>query len=210
MVQKNKKTVIASSIVTLLPLAAGLLLWGWLPDPIATHFGADNAPNGWSSKVFTVFGLPLFLLAVHLLCVFVVAEDPKKQNISPAIFRLVCWICPACSVFCGVSIYGNALGWGFDIGREILLFLGVLFVALGVCLLRVRQNYTVGIRLPWTLSDEENWNRTHCMAGWTWILGGGILLANVWLRQTWLTVGVIAACAVIPAVYSFVLYKHLS
>ena len=64
MLKANKRTLIVTSIVTILPVLIGLILWKRLPDTMATHFGADNAPNGFSSKAFAVFGLPCFLLAV--------------------------------------------------------------------------------------------------------------------------------------------------
>ena len=65
MLKANKRTLIVTSIVTLLPILIGLILWKRLPDRMATHFGPDNNANGFSSKALAVFGLPCFLLAVH-------------------------------------------------------------------------------------------------------------------------------------------------
>lgn len=69
MIRQNKKMLLLTSIITLLPVFIGLFLWNQLPDSVATHFGLDNQPDGYSSKAFAVFGLPLILLAVHLVCV---------------------------------------------------------------------------------------------------------------------------------------------
>lgn len=80
MMKKYKKQLILSSIVTLLPILIGLFLWNRLPDTIATHFGSDNVANGWSSKPFVVFGLPLILLGIHLFCLFTTMNDPKKKH----------------------------------------------------------------------------------------------------------------------------------
>ena len=60
MIKKNKRTLVAGSIVILLPILLGLFLWDRLPDQMVTHWGFDGTPNGWSSKTFAVFGLPLF------------------------------------------------------------------------------------------------------------------------------------------------------
>ena len=82
MIKKNLKTMIITSIIILAPIIVGLMLWDQLPAEMATHFGEDGQPNGWSSKSFTVFGLPLILLAVHWFCVAFTDADPKNKNIS--------------------------------------------------------------------------------------------------------------------------------
>ena len=69
MIRQNKKLLLLTSVITLLPVFIGLFLWNQLPDSVATHFGLNNQPDGYSSKTFAVFGLPLILLAVHLVCV---------------------------------------------------------------------------------------------------------------------------------------------
>ena len=67
MIRQNKKMILFTSVITLLPIFIGMFLWNQLPDSIATHFGVNNQPDGYSSKAFAVFGLPLILLAVHLV-----------------------------------------------------------------------------------------------------------------------------------------------
>ena len=67
MIKQNKKLLLLTSVITLLPVFIGLFLWNQLPDSVATHFGLNNQPDGYSSKAFAVFGLPLILLAVHLV-----------------------------------------------------------------------------------------------------------------------------------------------
>ena len=91
MLKANKKTLIIASIVTIMPLFIGLLFWNRLPDVMATHFGMDNEANGWSSKVFAVFGLPLFLVAMEWIMAAVTSQDPRRQNISPKLFTLILW-----------------------------------------------------------------------------------------------------------------------
>ena len=64
MLKANRKTLIITSIVTILPVLIGVIYWNRLPNVMATHFGTDNAANGFSSKAVAVFGIPAFLLAV--------------------------------------------------------------------------------------------------------------------------------------------------
>ena len=209
--KEHKKTIIITSIITLLPIVIGLLLWDKLPNELATHFDGKGEPNGWSSKAFTVFGLPFFLLVCHLCCIAAACADPRKQQIGGKIFRLMLWICPCISVFATVTIYGYALGWSQNTSTLGILLVGVIFIAIGNYLPKCRQNYTIGIKLPWTLHDEENWNHTHRFAGKLWILGGAcILLFAVFDFGSIMIAPIVTiVMALIPAVYSFIYYlKH--
>lgn len=86
--KEYKKTIIITSIITMLPFLIGVLLWNRLPDTIATHFGTGNEPNGWSSKTFTVVGMPALLLGIHLFTILITLNDPKRQNIGKNCFVL--------------------------------------------------------------------------------------------------------------------------
>ena len=125
MLKENKGKIIVTSLIVLLPILAGVYFWKELPDPMATHFNFDNEANGWSPRVFAVFGLPLFLLAVHVICVAATMLDPKRKSISGKMVQMVVLICPICSIFCSIQIYGYALGMDVD-GRVLVhLLLGV-------------------------------------------------------------------------------------
>ena len=77
MIKKNLKVLIITSIVILLPILAGLILWNQLPEQIPTHWNAAGEIDGWSSKPFAIFGLPAIMLAAQWLCVLGTAADPK-------------------------------------------------------------------------------------------------------------------------------------
>ena len=79
-------------------------------------------------------------------------------------------------MICGVCIYGNALGYKVNVENIMPVFVGVIILVLGFILPKCKQNYTVGIKLPWTLHDEENWDKTHKLAGKLWIYGGIIMI----------------------------------
>ncbi|MBQ2830382.1 MAG: SdpI family protein [Oscillospiraceae bacterium] len=205
---RNKKHFVLSAVVTLLPLLAGIFLWGELPDKIATHFNFAGEADGWSSKAFAVFALPLMIFALHLVCVFALRLDPRSANVSDKILGLVFWICPATSVFACGTVYLYAMGTAVNISYFGTLFASLLFVILGNYLPKCRQNYTVGIKLPWTLADEENWDRTHRFAGWLWIAAGLLLvvLQLTGMMRTWSFLAVVLAMVLLPTVYSAVFY----
>ena len=101
-----------------------------------------------------------------------------------------------------------ALGWQqIPMEKLIPVLVGLLIMGLGNYLPKCRQNYTSGIKLPWTLYDEDNWNRTHRMAGRLWMVGGlGIMVSAFWGGGT-LLLAVILAITLIPGIYSYCLYR---
>lgn len=209
MIQKNKKTLILTSIITLLPMVVGLLLWNKLPETMATHFGADNDPNGFNSKAFVVFAIPSMLLALQLFCAFITSKDPRQKNISDKIYRLVLWIVPCMSLFAMSITYLYNMNVAFDISRYAGLFVGILFVIVGNFLPKARQNYTIGIKLPWTLANEENWNKTHRLAGTVWVIAGILLIITTFLnisKSDYVLFGIIMLAGIIPSIYSFFLH----
>jgi len=205
---KNNRMIVLTARVSLVPIAFGLILWDALPDPMPTHFGPDNRPDGWSSKPFAVFGLPLIIMALHLACVFGTRSDPKYANISGKIMGLVLWICPAISILCGGLMYAVALGHELNVGLYLMLLIGVVFVVAGNYLPKSRQNYTVGIKIPWTLSDVENWNATHRFAGRLWMAAGVVILATAWLEQVWVFLPIVVLMVIAPVAYSYLFYRR--
>ena len=205
----NKRTLILTSVVILLPMFVGLVLWNQLPERMPTHFNFSGAADGYSSRLFAIVGLPMFILAMQLLCAFVLRADPKKQNLSEKLVQLTLWICPAVSLFVGISMYASALGYMFNTNRFASVFVGLLFVVMGNYLPKCRPNFTMGIRLPWTLADEENWSHTHRFAGYVWIVVGLIVLASAFLGGISNTLIVLLIAATVsPAAYSFLYAKR--
>lgn len=202
-----KGTIILTSIIILLPILVGLYLWPQLPDQIATHFGADNQPNGYSSKEFTVIGLPLFMLFVHILCLAGTKADPKSENIHSKMIHLVLWICPIISVVMGAVTYSYALGYNVDVSSIAMALIGLMFVIVGNYLPKSKQSYTMGIKLPWTLADESNWYHTHRMAGFLWMLCGIITLVCMFLKIYWIILVLILIAVFVPTIYSYVYYR---
>lgn len=211
MIRENKKKLILTSIVILLPILIGLILWNKLPDQVPTHWNSAGEVDGWSSKVFAVFGLPIVLFAVHWMCILVTSVDPKKQNIEGKVLWIVFWICPIISLLVGMLSYGAALGVEFKVDKIMLAIMGIMFIVIGNYLPKCKQSYTVGIKLPWTLNDEENWNRTHRMGGKLWVISGIILLLSMLLPTSAMAIVVLAVIGVsvlVPSVYSYLLFRE--
>lgn len=210
--KNHKKLIALTTVITLLPIAAGLLLWDRLPDQIAIHFAADGTPDNWASKLMAVVGLPLLVTAVHLLCIAMTAIDPKHKNHDGKILTLTLWICPMVTALMSALTLGNALGYTAvtdNIPFFVTVFLGVLFVIIGNYLPKCRHNYTIGIKLPWTLHDEENWNYTHRVGGYTLSIGGVLMIFTSFIGTPWIVLGILIVMIAIPVVASAMYhYKH--
>lgn len=120
------------------------------------------------------------------------------------------WIIPVLTlILMPVTLFAS-MGAEIPIQVIVPIFLGVLLIAIGNYLPKSKQSYTVGIRLPWTLNSEENWNRTHHLAGYLWILGGVLLLLCAFLPAVWflpvLMILLILVAGILFA-YSYSLYR---
>lgn len=207
MIKKNWKLLVVTSVVIALPILIGVILWDRLPARMPTHWNATGEVDGWSSKPFAVFGLPGILLALHWLCVLGTAADPKKRNHSEKLLHLVLWIIPALSVVLGTVTYLTALGQPVRIEVLLPLLTGLLFTIIGNYMPKCKQNYTIGIKIPWTLESEENWNRTHRFAGRLWFLGGLLIIATSFLGNVWIFLTITLVMAFIPFPYSYALHR---
>lgn len=208
MIKKYLKTLIITSLLDLSPIVAGLILWDKLPQQIATHFGADGTPDGWSSKAFAVFGLPLFIFVLQWVCMLATKADPKYKNVDDSVvLKIVLWLMPCLSILMSSICYLYALGKEIRVGFIINLFLGVMFVVLGNYLPKCKQSYTLGIKLPWTLSSEENWQKTHRLCGKIWVVSGLIMLFTATLESPVILFAIIAVAVIVPTVYSYLLYR---
>lgn len=212
MLKENKMTLIISSIVAILPTLIGVYYWNRLPDVMATHFGVDNQANGFSSKFVAVFGIPLLCLLTLWIGAVLTANDPRKQNISPKMYSLGLWIAPIVSLIAAATIYPVNLGYAIDISFIGGLTFGMLLIIIGNYLPKVRQNYTIGINLPWTLANVENWNRTHRFAGYLWVICGIliVILSLLSALPPSLMIALIVMMVLLPFGYSFWLHARNS
>ena len=207
MIKKNLKILITTSFIILLPIAAGLIFWNQLPESMPTHWNVNGDVDGYSSKVFVVFGLPLMMLAFQWICVLATNADPKKEKHPQKVLHLVFWLIPIINVGLSIATYLAALGQ--EVRMEVVapVVLGFVFIIIGNYLPKCKQNYTIGIKIPWTLNSEENWNKTHRFAGMLWVIGGTAIMCTSFFGGFFLFFGIVLVMTLIPFIYSYVLYK---
>ena len=205
----NKKLLILTSMVILFPILWGLMIWPQLPNQISIHFNVAGQANNFQPKPLVVFGLPILLLLVHLLVIFMIGRDPKNRTMNEKMVRVIYWLTSIVSLSISYLVYSKALGSTTNPSVFVSVLLGLIFVIMGNYMPKLKVNHTVGIRLPWTLQSEDNWHKTHRLAGKLWVLGGLILLfeAGLQFALSYVLVLVLLAIVFIPMMYSYQLSR---
>ena len=208
--KKTSKEFIISTIICVLPLIFGLLVYKKLPQEIPTKWYSDGTVGQYMPKEFTIFGMPLFFILMNALVHFAMNTDPKRQNIGNMMRTLGKWIIPVLSVVTVPMALLWGMGYQIPISRILPILLGILFVVIGNYFPKTRRSYTTGIKTPWTLNSDENWRRTHHVAAFLWIAAGIAMIAMAFLPQNivqLVIVGMIIVLIVVPYAYSYTLYR---
>lgn len=196
-------------------LAAAVSLWAYprLPPRVATHWGLNGQPDGYSSKLLAVTMLPVMILAMRGLLTVLPRIDPKGENYRK--FENTYWlIFNGVIVFMGVvhlAVLGYGLGAPVRMDRVVAAGVGVLFIVVGNYITRVEPNWFVGIRTPWTLSSERVWHRTHRVGGWILVIGGALIVLTLFVPAGAvmpILIATIALVAVVPVVLSYLLWRR--
>jgi len=208
----NPRAALAWSLgLTLGVLALGVALLPILPDLLPTHWNTSGRPDAFTPKVWAILMLPAFMALMTVLI-------PILPAISPAQFRIENFSRPYGFIMtCAVAMLGaiqlgtfySVLRPGTDSGRVITALVLVFFVVLGNQMARVKRNFWVGIRTPWTLADDEVWRMTHRLAAW-WMVGTSLLGLPIVLLggPMGLVFFLILAGALVPSAWSYVLYRQ--
>ncbi len=205
----NKKQLIISCLVCLLPLALIFSLWDSLPDQLPIHFNMQGEADNYAPKAAAAFGLPAFMVFLNLIIYFAINADPKKKNVNGAIALISLWISPVLSLILVPLTLFKGLGYNIPINIVVPAFVGLIIIIIGNYLPKTRQSYTVGIKLPWTLNDEENWNKTHRFSGFVWVICGAVILISSFLGGGFFFLILpIILLLLLPLAYSYLLYKR--
>ncbi len=194
--------------------ALGLWAYGHLPDGarIAIHFGLDGQPNGFAPKGPGLATLPVIsALVLALLCALPRMVRQKGLEASAGPYGLMLIGVMAVMLVAQAAVVARTIDPAVDVLRYVFVAVGVLFALLGNILGKVRHNFIFGIRTPWTLMNETVWDKTHRFTGRLMFVGGLVLtLTGLFAPNTPMLVGVMIACACVPAlagvVYSWAIF----
>lgn len=211
----NKKFLL-SSLLCLVPVIVGMFIYNTLPEQIPTHWNLQGYVDGYSTKFVAVILLPMSMFICDLIMKIVIINDPKsKKRVYPKpVIMLIAFLLPILNMFIfSAQVVATKTFINFSISSMIFCFIGIIFVILGLYLPEIEQNYVIGIKIPWTLNDEENWNKTHKVAGITFIVSGILFIINALFIKSpnvaiFMIIFSIFIILVIPTVYSLYMYIH--
>ena len=210
-IKNNLGTFIITLVALLLPMLAGVIIWNKLPDVVATHWGPNGEPDGYSSKAFAVFGWPSIILALHLIASLVTAKK-DANSISDKLFSLLLWICPVMSILIAALTYATALGYEANVPFWAIMMVGIIYIVIGNYLPKARQNHFFGVRMKWTLESKKNWEHTNRFSAKIMVALGivCIICAVLGLLVELKTVAVVIFIGtLIGAVLAMTLYSYL-
>ncbi len=209
----TKLSIFCITVLIVLGVVISAAVYPQLPEQVASHWDANDQVNGTMSRFWGVALMPLVTLGMALLFLVIPAIDPLKENIVKfrGAFNTFIVLIVAFMLYIHALTLAYNLGYTFRMSLAIIPGLGLIFVFAGVMMGQARRNYFIGIRTPWTLADDTVWDETHRLGSRLFIAAGITSLLCVFLGQNgfWLMMALIFAAALIPVIYSYILFTRL-
>ncbi|MFB0972796.1 MAG: SdpI family protein [Neofamilia sp.] len=198
----SKLSVLISIIIVII---FNVLFYKKMPDMIPVHWNFAGEVDRYADKFNAYVTTPILLVLAGIFMNFMLDNDPKNKTQKNMAITIGKISIPGIIFFIFMiqTIYGLVKEININLITNMLL--GVLFIALGNYLPKAKRNYVVGIRVPWTLNSDENWNRTHRLGGIVYIIAGLMFMINVFLNSEFL-IFLIIFLFTSPIIYSFYLY----
>lgn len=200
-------------LLLLLALAFGVAQLSHLPADMPTHWNWKGEVDAYTPKTTLVFTFPLITAALYLFLSVIPLIDPLRENFE-RFPRVYYWIKVSMVFFMTLVYVGmllSARGLPLDVGVLSRLLAGVVIMFLGAVMGKIKKNYFVGIRVPWTLANEEVWDRTHKFGGQLFILAGVVCVVAAFFAKAylWLMLGALGGALIAVTVYSYVVFQKL-
>ena len=198
--------------ITLLTLIAWLIALPHLPATMPIHWGANGEANGFATKINAMILTVGIMVLIYFVIAFVPRIDPRKENYKyfSKTYNILLNAVLLLFFFVNMSTILQGLGYNVPMSYIAPIMAGLVFIIIGNYLQRVRSNYFMGIRTPWTLSNETVWKKTHRLSGKIFFIGGLLILISAFLPDGYKSVimwGSIVLCVAVPYLYSYLAYK---
>lgn len=201
------------AILILAAVIATIAVYPRLPDQIPTHWSVSGEVNGWSSRLFGAWMIPLLMAVIWLFMRAIPHIDPRKANYEkfPGMYDALVILILTFMLLMHVLILLSATGTVIRMDRVVMPAVGIFIAIMGVLLPQAHPNWFVGIRTPWTLTSDLSWERTHKVGGTLFIALGLLIVASTFIapeRAIWLLV--VAALGVVAFlfIYSYQVWKQ--
>jgi uncharacterized membrane protein len=208
----TKAATITAVTLVIISFLVAIALYPIMPDPMPSHWNAAGEIDGYMSKFWGLFLMPLVTLGMLLLFIAIPRIDPLKANIAQFIesYNLMMVLLIVYMLYVYALTLFAALGYQFNMTTMLIPAMGILFIVIGFLIGKAKRNFFIGIRTPWTLSSDTVWAKTHALGKWTFIGAGIVSILSAFLGEDgfWAIMICIFAAAIIPIVYSYILWKR--
>jgi uncharacterized membrane protein len=193
-------------------IVVAAILYADLPQQIPTHWNLDGEVDDYTAKPWGVAILPLAAILVFVIMRLIPIISPKGFRTDKFMDVINVFTVAIVGLMCGLAVLVllEAIGKDVRINEMVFAGVGLLFIVLGNYMGKVRKNFFIGIRTPWTLASDEVWSRTHRLGGKVFILIGLFMILNIFVRlsENWLLAAIVTA-ALVPVIYSYVIYRNI-
>jgi uncharacterized membrane protein len=209
----TKLSLVFISLLVLVSIVVSIAVYPMLPEQVASHWDSNDQVNGYMSRFWGIALMPIIILGIALLFTIIPSIDPLKANIAQFrnIFNAFIVLILGFMVYIHILTLIYNLGYIFRISLAIIPALGLIFTFAGVLMSKAKRNYFIGIRTPWTLSNDEVWDKTHALGSKMFIVAGIASLLTIFLGENgfWVMMALIMSAAFVPVIYSYVLYRQI-
>ena len=202
-------------LILLIPLTAAVILYPHMPEQVPIHWNVKGQVDNYGSRLFGTFSLPVLNMIMYVLFLILPKLDPKRANYSKFVssYLIIRYATHLFFAFMFALTACASLGYDVNIDKWVAAGVAVLFIVMGNTMGRVRHNYFVGFRFPWTLANEEVWRKTHQVGSKVMVLGGlgsliGVIFTTGSISFMILMIGIFLPTILIT-VYSYVIYKRI-
>ena len=209
----TRTVIVLSAILILIAALVGVLFYPQLPERMASHWNLNNQVDGYISRFWGAFLMPLISLGLLVLFMLIPQIDPLKANIAQ--FRGYFNIFILLLIVFMVYLHALTLAWnlgytGFNMGSALLPALGLFIFFMGFLLEKTKRNWFIGIRTPWTLSSDKVWDETHRLGATLFKISGLLAILGAFLPEIafWLMFIPLIGSSLFLVVYSYLLYAR--
>ncbi|HZX69892.1 MAG TPA: SdpI family protein [Rhodanobacter sp.] len=207
-----KRGFLVSLVFLVISIGVGVWLYPRLPAQVPTHWNLhgqvnDHLPRFWAAAMW-----PLMIVVFAGLTWLLPVISPRQFAIKPfvGIWGILTLVAQGFVLVIGVAILLAGAGYAVSIPMIVMFAVGVLYMLLGNYLGKLRRNFFIGIRTPWTLASDAVWERTHRFGGWVFMLGGLLMMIAAVIDPTpWLLLILTLAILLITAGYSYFIHLRL-
>lgn len=209
----KRSTALAISLAILgATVIYSAVLYPSLPNPAPSHWNAAGKIDGYSSPVFMCLLMPVMMAFILLLLSVLPKMSPEKFKVDSwvRVYNVIMVAVVAMEGAMHFMILNATRNSALFSPKFLLCLLFLFFAVMGNLIGKVRRNFWVGVRTPWTLSNETVWNIVHRRAGQLWVVVGvlGAILTLAGL-PFWLSFGLLMVSAFVPVVHSYVVWKRI-